>query len=742
MNMANLVILESPTKAHTVKGFLGSGYKVVACRGHVRDLPKSKLGVDLETFEPSYINIRGKGELIDQLRKDAKAAGKVYLATDPDREGEAIAWHLAEVLQIPEQKVCRVTFNEITKTAVKAGIKAPRAVDMSLVDSQQSRRILDRVVGYRISPFLWKKVRSGLSAGRVQSVVTRMIVDRELEIRAFQAEEYWTLTASLKAASSTKAFEAKFYGTEKKAVAVKNEAQMQEILEELKEKDYTIKSIKKGTKRQSPAAPFTTSTLQQEASRKLSFQSSRTMRVAQELYEGVNIPGEGEVGLITYMRTDSLRISAEIQQQALAYIGQQYGSEYVPATPRVYKTRAGAQDAHEAIRPTSLAFVPTAIRKHLTADQFRLYKLIWDRFVASQMKDAQIDTVSADIAAGKYIFRSSGNTVKFPGFLAVYEEGRDEEKEKESKLPSLTEGETLLLKKLVNEQKFTQPPSRYTEASMIKTMEENGIGRPSTYTPTISTILERGYVERDGKQLRPTPLGEVTTQLMKESFAEIVDYDFTAHMEQSLDDIASGEKHGNEFLKSFWKDFRVTLEKAEQTLAEGRVKVPDVESDQVCEICGRKMVVKNGRYGKFLACPGYPECKNTRPMESNKSVETDLVCEVCGKPMVLKSGRYGKFYACSGYPECKNIRQMTRETAALCPKCGGKILAKRSRNGKTYYGCEKHPTCDFMTWSVPTEQVCPTCGKSIFVKSRVKKLGVCLACGHEEALKENESGQE
>jgi len=742
MNMANLVILESPTKAHTVKGFLGSGYKVVACRGHVRDLPKSKLGVDLETFEPSYINIRGKGELIDQLRKDAKAAGKVYLATDPDREGEAIAWHLAEVLHIPPQKVCRVTFNEITKTAVKAGIKAPRAIDMNLVDSQQSRRILDRVVGYRISPFLWKKVRSGLSAGRVQSVVTRMIVDRELEIRAFQPEEYWTLTATLKAASSAKAFEAKFHGTEKKAVSVKNEAQMKALLSELEGKDYTVKTIKKGTKRQSPAAPFTTSTLQQEASRKLSFQSSRTMRVAQELYEGVNIPGEGEVGLITYMRTDSLRISAEIQQQALAYIGGQYGSEYVPASARVYKTRAGAQDAHEAIRPTSLAFEPSSIRKHLTSDQFRLYKLIWDRFVASQMKDALIDTVSADIAAGKYIFRASGNTVKFPGFLAVYEEGRDEEKEREGKLPALAEGETLVLKGLLDEQKFTQPPSRYTEASMIKTMEENGIGRPSTYTPTISTILERGYVERDGKQLRPTPLGEVTTQLMKESFSEIVDYDFTARMEQSLDDIASGEEGGNEFLREFWKGFSVTLDKAETTLAEGRVKVPDVESDQVCEICGRKMVVKNGRYGKFLACPGYPECKNTRPLESNKSVETDLICELCGKPMVLKSGRYGKFYACSGYPECKNIRQMTRETAALCPKCGGKILAKRSRNGKTYYGCEKHPTCDFMTWSVPTQQVCTACGKSIFVKSRVKKLGVCLACGHEEPLKESESEQE
>ena len=749
--MSNLVIMESPTKAGTVKSYLGSGYKVVGCTGHIRDLPKSTLGIDIENdFAAKYINIRGKGDLIKELKKEAKAADKVFLATDPDREGEAIAWHLSTALEIPDKKIRRVTFNEITKRAVKAGMKAPRDIDMGLVNSQQARRILDRIVGYQLSPFLWKNIKSGLSAGRVQSVATRILVERENEIRAFVPEEYWTINVMLENENRGK-IKAKFYGDEAGRIALHSEEETMKIVSAIEGKPFLVKSVKKAIRQKNPAPPFTTSTMQQEASRRLGFQSQKIMRVAQELYEGINLGSSlgGVQGLITYMRTDSLRIADEAADAARELIIEKYGSEYYPAQRRIYKTKAGAQDAHEAIRPSNLTFEPDRIRKSLTNDQYRLYKLIWDRFMASQMASAELDTVTADIEAGGYLFRSSGYTVKFQGYMTLYEEAEDyvaqnaadtDLPEKSVRLPKITEGEALKHQATDPARHFTEAPPRYSEASLVKFLEEKGIGRPSTFATIITTIIARGYVVRDGKMLKPTELGEITTRLMVDHFAKIVDYEFTANMENDLDEIATGKGTLSGVLHGFYGDFEKTLEEAEHSVKKSDYELPVEETDIICEKCGAKMIVKNGRFGKFAACPNYPACRNTKPLKENGEPEkaapektaetpapTDLVCEKCGSPMVVRTGRYGSFYACSRYPECKTTRQITKDFGVPCPKCGAKVVIKKGRNKTIFYSCERYPECDFSSWDAPTNEKCPECG-DILYRKKGKNL---LVCKHE-----------
>ena len=690
-----LVIVESPAKAKTIKKYLGRTYDVVASMGHVRDLPKSKLGVDVEhDFEPKYINIRKQSETIKKLKSAAKDKDKIFLATDPDREGEAISWHLAHLLGVDLKEKNRVTFNEITKSGVKSGMAAPRRVDESLVNSQQARRILDRLVGYKLSPFLWKKVKSGLSAGRVQSVTVRMIVDRENEIRSFIPQEYWTIEASLLTDTAAKPFIAKFYGQNGKKMELHTKEETDAVLANLKNADYVVESVKKSVRQKSPAPPFTTSTMQQEASRRLGFQARRTMKAAQELYEGVDVEGLGAVGLITYMRTDSLRISDEAKQAAAAYIEKTYGREFVPQTPRVYKSRNNAQDAHEAIRPSLPEITPAMVKSSITSDQYKLYKLIWERFIASQMASALLDTVAAQIGAAGYTFKASGFTVKFAGFTVLYEESRDDDKEENSVLPELAERDHLIEDGVKGSQHFTQPPPRYTEASLIKELEENGIGRPSTYAATITTILGRNYVEREGKQLKPTELGEVTTKLMKEHFSQIVDADFTANMEKDLDEIADGDKQWTQVLHSFYDGFEKDLEKAEVETEGISYRIPDEETDVVCEQCGRKMVVKHGRFGKFLACPGYPECKNTK--------------------------------------------RIVNEMPGECPLCGGKILEKKSKKGKKFFGCEHNPSCSFLSWDAPIEERCPVCGKTLLKKTGRSGKIYCSneSCNYERGLKE------
>mgnify|MGYP004662896945 FL=1 len=737
--MANLFILESPGKVSTVKSYLGSGYKVVASVGHVRDLPKSTLGVDIENgFAAHYINIRGKGPLISELKKEVKAANKVYLATDPDREGEAISWHLIAALNIPEEKVRRVTFNEVTKAAVKAAIKQPRGIDMNLVNSQQARRILDRVVGYKLSPFLWKTVRGGLSAGRVQSVATRIIVDRENEIRAFVPEEYWTLDAQLTTPAG-QALTARFFGQDGAKTELHNQEETDAVLAALEGGTYVVAGVKRGVRQKNPLPPFITSTLQQEASRKLGFQSQRIMRVAQELYEGVNVGAEhgGQQGLITYMRTDSLHVSAEAIAAAREYIISAMGERYYPKTPRVYKSKAGAQDAHEAIRPANPALTPDSIKKFLSADQYKLYRLIWTRFLASQMESAEIETVTADITCKNFHFRANGHTVKFPGYLSLYDDSEDGQDR--NTLPPLSEGDALGLTALDPKQHFTEPPPRYTEASLVKFLEEKGIGRPSTYSPIITTIISRGYVERDGKALRPTNLGEVTTKLMLESFPDVVDYAFTAQMENELDGIEHGESTVQEVLGDFYRGFAEHLKKAEEGIAEGKISAPAEKTDLICEKCGAVMVVKNGRYGKFAACPNYPACRNTKPLNKESDGEkeqeapqkTGLVCEECGAEMVLRTGRYGSFYACSRYPACKNTKQITHDIGVNCPVCGGKIQMKRGRRKTVFYSCENYNTCKFSSWDLPLNETCPQCGQMLFRKKGKNKI-VCHneACGY------------
>ncbi|MCR4434507.1 MAG: type I DNA topoisomerase [Clostridiales bacterium] len=681
----NLVIVESPAKAKTIGKFLGKGYTIVASMGHVRDLPKSQMGVDIENnFEPKYITIRGKGDLISKLKKKAKSADKVYLATDPDREGEAISWHLANLLNIGENEKCRITFNEITKNAVKNAIKSPREIDRDLVDAQQARRILDRIVGYKISPILWKKVRKGLSAGRVQSVAARLICDREEEIEKFVPEEYWTIEAKLVQKKTKASFDAKFYGTATEKIDLKNEEQVQTILKEIEKDTYTVKKVKTGEKRKSPAPPFITSTLQQEASRKLGFTTKKTMMVAQQLYEGIEVKGQGPLGLITYIRTDSTRISSEAQQEARAFIKNKYGEKYVPEEVRVYKNKSASQDAHEAIRPTHITLEPESIRESLSNEQFKLYKLVWDRFVASQMASAVYDTVAVDIGVSKYLFKANGSKIKFPGFIVVYIEGRDEETEDGNEnIPVLMEGEVLGLKKLDSKQHFTQPPPRYTEATLVKALEEKGIGRPSTYAPTITTILARGYVEKEKKFLIPTELGKIVTDIMKNYFKDIVDVKFTAQLEDKLDGIEEGDKKWVEVMKDFYGPFMDVLQEADSKI--GHVEVPDEVTDIKCEKCGRNMVIKNGRFGKFLACPGFPECRNARPI--------------------------------------------LEEAGVHCPKCGGKVLIKKTKKGRKYLGCENNPTCSFMTWDKPTKESCPNCGNFLVRKLSGEKA--LLKCSND-----------
>ena len=644
-----LIIVESPAKANTIKKFLGGSTKVVASMGHIRDLPKSKLGVDVDkNFEPEYINIRGKGDLIKSLKKDALSSKKVFLATDPDREGEAIAWHLAHILNIPEDSICRVTFNEITKETVQESVKHPRKIDMNLVDAQQARRVLDRIVGYKISPVLWKKVKRGLSAGRVQSVAVKLIVDREEEIEKFIPEEYWNIYVTLEQEKSKKSFEAHFYGKDGKKIDIHSSDEVEKILSEIKNKKYIIDEIKKSEKKRTPAPPFTTSTMQQEASRKLGFTLKKTMSVAQVLYEGVKVPEKGVVGLITYMRTDSTRISDEARSAAKKHITKTYGEEYYEN--RYYRTNKDAQDAHEAIRPTYIELEPEKIKDSLTPDQYKLYRLIYNRFIASQMAQAIYDTVAVNIKVNNYDFKANGQTLKFKGFMTLYVEGEDNKKdEKDVSIPELTIGETLKNKKTEPKQSFTEPPARYTEASLVKALEEKGIGRPSTYSPTITTILERRYIQKEQKALMPTELGKVVNKLLVENFPDVINVEFTAQIEEDFDEIADGKQKWKTVIKDFYKPFKVTLDKVEKELE--HVELEEEVSDVQCEKCGRMMVYKYGRFGKFLACPGYPECKNAKPI-----VETiDVPCPVCGaKVQVRKTKRRRNYYICENNPESCN----------------------------------------------------------------------------------------
>lgn len=671
----NLVIVESPAKSKTIGKYLGPDYKVMASMGHLRDLPKSKMGVDIENnFEPSYIPVKGRESTIKELKNAAKSSDKVYLATDPDREGEAISWHLKNLLDLKDDNTYRVTFNEITKKVVTESIKNPREIDEDLVNAQQARRILDRVVGYKLSPFLWRKIRKGLSAGRVQSVATRLVVDREEEIRAFVPQEYWLMGALLNREGGKGSFDAKFYGKGGKKTELKSESDVLEVENAVKNAPFIIKTVKRADKTKSPAPPFITSTLQQEASRRLGMTPRRTMSIAQQLYEGVDIEGEGTVGLITYMRTDSLRISDEALSAARNLIAERYGRQFCPPSPRHFRQKGSAQDAHEAIRPANVFLTPERIRGSVSNDQYRLYRVIWSRFIASQMAAAVYDSLTIDVDSAGYVFRANCTSMKFAGFTAVYEESRDGDEEENAKpLPDLKEGETVFLERLNKEQKFTQPPARYTEATLIREMEETGIGRPSTYAPTVSTILDREYVIKDGKNLKPTPLGEVVTNLMKERFSDIVDLKFTARMEEELDSVESGKKEWRSVLSEFYGPFENSLESAEKALDKERIKVPEEETEEICEKCGRKMVIRTGKFGRFLACPGYPECKFTKP----------LVEEMPGK----------------------------------CPKCGGRILKRKSQKGYTYYACERGQECGFMTWDIPVKDECPECGHTMFKKA-------------------------
>ena len=689
----NLVIVESPSKAKTIGKYLGPDYTVKASMGHLRDLPKSTMGVDLKAdFEPEYVPVEGKEALISELKQLADKAQIVYLATDPDREGEAISWHLKELLGLPDQKSKRVTFNEITQRVVTESIAAPRDIDYCLVDAQQARRILDRIVGYQLSPLLWKKVRRGLSAGRVQSVATRLVVDRENEIRAFQPKEYWSLDVTLNRIEKPGSFVAHYYGDTKKR-ELESEAQVDQILRDIEGKDFTVVSIKRTEKKRTAAPPFTTSTLQQEASRKLNMTPKRTMAIAQQLYEGVDVEGEGTTGLITYMRTDSLRLSDEAMADAASFIVSRYGKSYYYGKPHVFKTKSGAQDAHEAIRPTHVELDPERIRRSLTTDQYRLYKLIWSRFLASQMANAIFDAVSIDTQCAGHTFRSTHQSMKFAGFIALYEEGKDDETEQVgSPLPDLQEGEPVRVldaQGIKKEQHFTQPPARYTEATLVKAMEEKGVGRPSTYASIVSTIQEREYVNKVDKRLAPTALGEVVTGLMLERFRDIIDVEFTANMERRLDEVEEGKQPWKALMAEFYENFHKEMQDAEAALDGQRIKVPDEVTEEICELCGKNMVVKIGRFGKFLACPGWPECTNTKP----------IVERMPGR----------------------------------CPKCGSTILKRKSKRGFAYYSCERGADCGFMTWDVPTDQDCPVCGQTLFKKSgrgRMKPFCINESCSN------------
>ena len=689
----NLVIVESPAKAKTISKYLGKNYTVEASMGHVRDLPKSKLGVDIEdNFNPKYITIRGKGELIAKLKKAAKKADKIYLATDPDREGEAISWHLANILKISEDDTCRIVFNEITKSAVKESIKEARKINLNLVDAQQARRVLDRLVGYEISPILWKNVKWGLSAGRVQSAALKLICDKEEEIKAFEPKEYWTVDCVLK--KERKKFPIKLTKYENKKVEITTEEEAQKIIRELAENDYRIDKVKKGNRLKNPLPPFTTSTLQQEASKKLNFMTKRTMSIAQALYEGIDVKGYGTVGLITYMRTDSVRISEEAQGKAIDFIKESYGEEYIPEKPRVYKGKKNIQDAHEAIRPSHIEITPEIAKASLSAEQYKLYSLIWKRFIASQMTSCSLNTNNIDIVNGAYSFKASGSTIKFDGFMKVYDYTTEDD-DNDVSLPVLEEGEILLPASVEGKQHFTQPPARYTEASFVKLLEEKGIGRPSTYVPTISTLLSRDYVSREKKNLVPTELGFIVNNIMSDYFKQIVDVDFTADMERKLDYIEEGSEEWKEVVGEFFAPLKIAIDKAEKEIS--KVVIEDKVSDVPCDKCGRMMVIKRGRYGAFLACPGYPECHNAKPI--------------------------------------------VEELDVPCPKCGGKILAKRSKKGKKFFGCSNYPNCDFVSWNEPIKEPCSKCGSYMTIKySKTKgKYAVCsnTECGNTMPLEED-----
>ncbi|BCU82083.1 DNA topoisomerase 1 [Polycladomyces abyssicola] len=683
----SLVIVESPAKAKTIGKYLGKNYIVKASMGHVRDLPKSQLGVDIEhRYKPKYITIRGKGSVLKELREASKKVKRVYLAADPDREGEAIAWHLAHSLDLELDKPCRVVFNEITKQAVREAFKHPRKIDMDLVNAQQARRILDRLVGYGISPLLWKKVKKGLSAGRVQSVAVKLIIDREKEIRNFQPEEYWTVTAVLLAGDEP--FEAKFYGYGKDKAELKSEDDVKQLLEKIKGKRFVVGEIKKSERRRNPAPPFITSSLQQEAARKLNFRAAKTMSVAQQLYEGVELGKEGSVGLITYMRTDSTRVSEVAQSEARQYIAEQFGENFVPSQPRSHKKNAGAQDAHEAIRPTSVMRTPSQVKPYLSRDQYRLYKLIWERFVASQMAPAVLDVISCEVHAGDAVFRATGSKVKFPGFMKVYVEGNDDNQKEEDKLlPPLEEGQVLKKKSIEPKQHFTQPPPRYTEARLVRTLEELGIGRPSTYAPTLETIQKRGYVTLEDKRFIPTELGEIVIELMEEFFPEILNVEFTANMEEELDHIEEGKVDWVKVLDAFYSQFRERLSVAEKEME--TVEIQDEVSDETCEKCGRPMVYKFGRYGKFLACSGFPDCRNTKP--------------------ILKS------------------------TGVTCPKCKqGEIVERKTKRRRTFYGCSRYPECDFVSWDQPASRPCPRCENLMVIKKKKNESTIhCTECDYQ-----------
>lgn len=691
-----LVIVESPAKAKTIGKFLGSKYKVVASNGHVRDLPKSQLGVDVERdFEPKYITLRGRGDVLENIRREAKTAKRIYLATDPDMEGEAISWHLANILKLDASSPCRIVFNEITSNTVKRSVKEPRAIDMDLVDAQQARRVLDRLVGYKISPILWAKVRRGLSAGRVQSVAVSILCEREQEINDFVPEEYWSITARLKVQGSRKPLEAKFYGIDGKKLDVHDERTADDIIAR-SGNEFTVSDVKTAEKSRHAPAPFTTSSMQQEAARKLGFTTKLTMLIAQQLYEGVEIHGRGTTGLITYIRTDSVRVAEEAQRAALQYISDTYGEDYVPGKPNVYKGRKGAQDAHEAIRPADVRLTPQEARASLNASQYKLYKLIYERFIASQMAEARLETTTVSFDANGCAYRSAGTKVLFPGYTAIYTEGRDDSAEEEAAIPAVNAGDSLRAEKVEKEQRFSQPPARYTEASLVKLLEEKGIGRPSTYAPTISTIIERGYVRREKKQLVPTELGFVVTKIMKENFSDIVDIKFTADMESKLDLIKDGEEPWKEVIREFYGPFEKTLEKASESIE--KVVIPDEVSDVRCEKCGAMMVYKMGRFGRFLACPNFPNCRNTKAI--------------------------------------------VEKTDVKCPLCGGDIIKRKSKKGKVFYGCEKYPECSFVSWDKPVKEKCPKCGGMM-----VHKMGhgggfdACIAEGCGYTAKQDKQGK-
>ncbi|MBP0979767.1 MAG: type I DNA topoisomerase [Oscillospiraceae bacterium] len=685
--MSTLIIVESPVKAKTIKKYLGKNYQVIASNGHIRDLPKSTLGVDVENdFEPKYITIRGKAEIVKKLKDKQKKSTKIYLATDPDREGEAISWHIANLLKLDISEPIRVSFNEITEFGVKSGMSNPRKIDINLVEAQQTRRIFDRIVGYKLSPFLWKKIRKGLSAGRVQSVAVKMIVEREREIKSFIPVEYWSINALLISKKSKKAFEAVLNSIDNKKPEILNKDQADQILNDIKDSDFIVEKIKTGVRKSRPLPPFTTSTLQQDASNKLGFRAAKTMKAAQELYEGREVDGIGAIGLITYMRTDSLRVSIEAQNQARDFIKDKFGPEYIPEKNNVYKSKSSAQDAHEAIRPTVPSITPEIAKSSLTSDQYKIYNLIWTRFMASQMSEALYDTMSVDIKVkNKYNFRSTGRVLKFAGYTVVYKSSEDTDK---NLLPKIEEGEILKTKEVVGNQHFTQPPARFTEASLIKSLEENGIGRPSTYAPTISTIMQREYIVRESKQLVPTDLGEIVSDLIDVNFNNIINIKFTAKMEDELDMIADGSLNWKQALRVFYDDFLKTLDKANQ-------------NDD-----GKKILVP--------------------------SEQTDIKCELCGSPMAIKVGRFGKFLACTNFPECRNTKKIEKETNGKCPICGGRILVKTSKNKKTYYGCENLPECNFMTWDLPVSDICPKCGNTLFKKKGKKEKIYCLkeGCGY------------